>query len=70
MDTGLSGKTYIQCMGCGRIHMVRQHVPIEHLYVKMTCPKCGHAVGLNCGSNEDDLYALYDVNMDPRYYKY
>ena len=62
--------TYIQCTNCGKIHFIHIDVPVDKLYVKSECPKCGNWKGLNCGNSEDDVGLFYDAFLDERYYKY
>ena len=62
---------YVQCQNCGYIHKVKGFFNIEDLYIQEKCPKCrGETTHLLCGSEEDDLYLTYNLNMDPRYYNY
>lgn len=66
------GKTYVQCQRCGEVTTINgDHDLIEEMYVdNWKCPCCEHTVGLNLGSNKDDIYELYNVNYDSRYYNY
>lgn len=62
---------WIQCTLCGEMYYIEQEVPIDKLYVASYCPKCDeYGLGLNCGSDESDVYAYMSENYDPRYYKY
>ena len=62
--------TYIQCTECGAIYWIDREVPIDRLYVDAYCGKCENERGLNLGSDEDCIYELMDINIDPRYYEY
>ena len=63
--------TWIQCQHCGHIYCVKENVPIDKLYVACVCPKCDeYGKGLNCGSDESDVYKYMCENVDPRYYQY
>lgn len=62
--------TYVQCQCCGRLYTVDNKIPITMSIVNSRCPKCGDYVGLNCGSNEEDIYLYMNENLDWRYYNY
>lgn len=66
------GKTFIQCCSCGHITNIDgKRDLVEEMYIKdWKCPRCEHKIGLNLGSDKDDLYELYNVSYDPRYYQY
>ena len=65
------GREYTQCQECGCIHQVDIQFNIEELFVKLECPKCrGATTHLLCGNKEEDLYATYNLNIDPKYYQY
>ena len=69
MDTnGSTNGTLIQCQECGKIYQIPDEIAIDKLYIYANCPHCGIAKGLNLGNNEDDVYDLYDVTWDMRYY--
>ena len=64
-------KEIFQCSCCGNIHKVSSKYRPEEdeIYVPLWCPKCRETTKqLYCGDDEDKLYELYDVNLDPRYY--
>ena len=62
---------WIQCTKCGHIYFVEEEVPIEKLYVASVCARCGeYGNGLNCGSDQSEIYTYYNPNMDERYYMY
>ena len=70
MSSGREIKSWIQCTTCGQVHESRKEYPIEELYVKDYCPNCNSYIGLNLGNNKEDLYELYDVNLDERFFIY
>lgn len=71
MDGARTKGVWIQCQHCGHIYHIDQDVPIDKLYVACVCPKCDeYGKGLNCGSDESDIYRYMNVNVDPRYYQY
>lgn len=63
-------RSLIQCTTCGRVHDSRSEYPIEELYVEDYCPDCGSYIGLNLGDNKENLYELYDANLDERFFIY
>lgn len=61
-----------QCAHCGCISNIEQknRPRSDTTYVSLWCDKCKKVTRqLYCG-DEDDIYWLYDVVMDERYYKY
>ena len=64
-------REYVQCQECGRIHQVNIWFDTDDLLVKLECSRCrGETTHLLCGNKEEDLYATYNLNIDPRYYQY
>lgn len=66
-------KEIFQCGCCGHIHKVNEdYRPRGNIiYVTLWCDKCKeYTKQLYCGDNPDEIYALYDVNIDGNYYKY
>ena len=66
-------KEIFQCSCCGHINRVDvKYKPQENeIYVPMWCERCrDQTTQLYCGDNINDLYELYDVNIDPKFYKY
>ena len=64
-------KHYFQCQLCGKIHQVDDKYKLKEgeIYSNLWCSQCGKTVRqLYCGTEEDDIYILYNVNVDPRYY--
>lgn len=66
----MRGKTYVQCQNCGKVYKFPRIVARDKLYVQSYCPECGAETALNLGNKEEDIYELYNVNIDPRYYEY
>lgn len=63
-------KEIFQC-SCGYIHKVdEKYKPRgDDIYTTLFCPKCkDYTRQLYCGDSVDDLYMLYDANIDPRIY--
>lgn len=60
--------TFIQCQDCGELYEVPYEISIERSIVRMECPQCGGHVGLNCGSNRNDVALYINSYVDPRYY--
>ncbi len=63
-------RTWIQCQTCGALYQIQKKLPVDAFYIDAECPECGCLTGLNCGDNEEDLYELMNVNLDPRFYRY
>ena len=61
-------KTWLQCQECGTIYRVPYTIDMDKMYVVADCPHCGMVIGLNLGDEEDEIYAFYNVNVDPRPY--
>ena len=62
---------YFQCQICGEIHQVDdKYKPKEgEIYSSLWCNRCGKTVlQLYCGTDENDIYILYNLNVDSRYY--
>lgn len=60
-----------QCSCCGTIHKVDKKYKPENdqIYVPLWCEKCrDQTMQLYCGDDIDQIYALYDVTKDERYY--
>lgn len=66
-------KEIFQCSCCGHIYKAKsEYKPRgDDIYVTLWCPKCKkYEKQLYCGDDEDQIYELYDINIDKRYYKY
>lgn len=64
------GGTYLQCCNCGKIYKTYEYVDIESIYIDSYCPCCEHFFALNCGTNKNDIYNLYNFNLDERFFIY
>lgn len=42
----------------------------DDIYADLYCDKCKCSKALYLGDNKDDLYMLYDVTLDERYFYY
>ena len=63
--------TYVQCISCGRLHLTDVYIKTEDLYIDDWCPTCRDGTrNLVLSDNPDDIYMLYDVNNDFRFYDY
>lgn len=70
---GAREKYQYQCMNCGALYWIEDPPDIDEdeIYIKMKCKCCGKETNhLWVGDDSADLYLYYDVNVDPRYYKY
>lgn len=71
LNGGKEQGTWIQCAHCGEVYWTKEDVLIDRLYVTSYCPGCDeYGKGLNCGSDESDIYVYMNENYDPRYYTY
>ena len=70
MDAAREQGTWIQCAHCGHMYYIERNVSNNKLYITSECSRCGCKKGLNCGSNESEIYDLYNLNLDERYFKY
>lgn len=63
------GQQY-QCQECGTLRWSKEPLNIEDdLFTKMKCKHCQKETNhLWVGEDEMDLYVMYNVNVDPRYY--
>lgn len=68
----MSREGWFQCQSCGSLHPAEVLFNIEEdLYVQVRCEHCRKMTShLWVGDDKSDLYLMYDVNVDPRYYKY
>ena len=64
-------KEIFQCSCCGSITRVdSKYKPREdQIYVPLWCERCKDLkMQLYCGEDESNLYELYNLNVDSRYY--
>ena len=63
------GQQY-QCQICGSLQRSKEPFNIDNdLFIKMKCKHCGKETDhLWVGEDELDLYTMYNLNVDPRYY--
>lgn len=62
---------WVQCQVCGALHKVKIQLSEDDLYIEEWCPKCrDETKHLWCGEDETEIYMYYNLNADPRYYKY
>ena len=67
----MSREVWVQCQNCGKLHKRTIEYNIEDIYIKLSCPGCrDDTTHLICDGDEGSIYHLYNVNVDPRYYKY
>ena len=59
-----------QCQICGSLQKSKEPLNIDNdLFIKMKCKHCGKETDhLWVGEDELDLYTMYNLNVDPRYY--
>ena len=59
-----------QCQICGSLQKSKEPFNIDNdLFIKMKCKHCGKETDhLWVGEDELDLYTMYNLNVDPRYY--
>lgn len=67
----MNKEVWMQCQFCGKLHKELIKYNIEDIYIKAQCPGCrDETVHLICSEDESEIYALYNANLDPRYYNY
>ena len=62
-----------QCSCCGNISKVNENYRPrgDTTYIVLWCERCEeYTEQLYCGDDVDDIYELYDLNVDSKYYKY
>lgn len=69
LDVMREGQQY-QCQICGSLQKSKESFNIDNdLFIKMKCKHCGKETDhLWVGEDELDLYTMYNLNVDPRYY--
>lgn len=65
-------EVWLQCQDCGRIFKQTIQYNIEEdIYINAKCIGCrDETTHLICSEDENDIYILYNSNVDPRYYQY
>jgi hypothetical protein len=64
-------EVWVQCESCGALHKESIQYNIEDIYIKLHCMGCrDETTHLICSEDESEIYTLYNVNADPRYYNY
>ena len=65
-------EVWVQCQSCGELHKQKIQYNIEDdFYIKVRCPGCrDETTHLICSEDESEIYHLYNLNTDPRYYNY
>lgn len=59
----------VQCQSCGELHKESIQYNIEDIYIKLYCSGCrDDTTHLICSEDESEIYHLYNLNVDPRYY--
>ena len=68
----MEDKVWVQCQVCGKLHKQETFYNIEdEIYIKVLCPGCrDDTMHLVLSEDESEIYSLYNVNIDPRYYNY
>ena len=69
---GMSRGVWLQCQNCGKLYKQKLQYNIEEdVYIQTHCPGCrDETTHLICGEDENEIYSLYNLNTDPRYYNY
>ena len=59
-----------QCQSCGNLMWSREPFDIEkNMFKEMYCKKCHDETShLWVGDREEDLYIMYNLNVDPKYF--
>ena len=58
-----------QCQKCGKLHKKEIKYDIEgDLFTSLRCPICKMLTPHLWCDNEDNIYKLFNLNVDPRYY--
>jgi hypothetical protein len=62
---------WAQCQVCGELHEIKIHnLSDEDLFIWEHCPRCRDETKHLWLGEQDDIYIGYNLNIDPRYYKY
>ena len=60
--------SWLQCQECGTVYIYPRKIPVEEIFIKANCPRCGMTTGLNLGDKEKDIYLYMNINLDYRMY--
>lgn len=65
-------EVWVQCQCCGQLHKeIIQYNIEDDFYIKLHCSGCrDDTTHLICDENKSEIYHLYNLNVDPRYYNY
>jgi hypothetical protein len=64
-------EVFVQCQNCGKLYKREIEYNIEDIYIKLDCSGCrDDTTHLICSEDEDEIYHLYNLNADPKYYIY
>lgn len=63
---------YFQCQKCGCVHYIETEYNIDgEMYEQLMCMECGEVSShLWVGNDPNDLYDLYNPNLDERFFIY
>ena len=69
---GMRREVWMQCQSCGALHKQEVFYNIEdEIYIKARCSGCrDDTTHLICSEDESEIYHLYNLCVDPRYYDY
>lgn len=68
----MKSEVWMQCQICGKLskQIIKYNIE-EDIYIKVYCTGCrDDTTHLICGEDEGEIYHLYNLNMDPKYYNY
>ena len=75
MNASRQTEQFYQCQECGHLHKVEvkntepDSETNDKLYKSLWCVHCKVVTQqLDCGTQADDVYIYYNVNVDPNYY--
>ena len=64
-------EVWVQCQTCGELYKSTIEYNIEEIYIKLSCPGCrDDTAHLILSEDDSEIYDLYNLNADPRYYIY
>lgn len=66
------GQYIFQCQECGLIHKqgIIPDINTDALYKHLICPRCRDETSHLWFEKEDDLYEMYNLNIDEKYFFY